>query len=108
METTFTPLSRGRFRCNTTGKIVKRARTKAHRNQLYSQDRSPPPPIVNYTPPPRQSYYSYEPPRESREVQAIWSILGRYYYCPTCYRDAEFYDRLRITCKCGQALRCPR
>lgn len=31
MYLTYTPLSRGRYRCNQTGAIVKQARVKGHR-----------------------------------------------------------------------------
>lgn len=47
-QATFTPLSRGRYRCNIEGcnTCVKKARTHGHKNWHFNKDRQPPPPTA--------------------------------------------------------------
>lgn len=66
-KVTFQPISRGRFRCNQTGEIVSRSKTKGRRIALLNAGKKNKPPKT-YTYPGKVAKYST-------------------IYCPVCHRS---------------------
>jgi len=90
--TTFTPLSRNRYRCNETDKVVKKARLAAHRNSYANRGR-----------PEMRSAPKYVTP--TYPTSSYSSLFGDA-YCPTCDRARGASGRAEvITCICGTTFR---
>jgi hypothetical protein len=81
----FTPLARGRYRCNVEDckALVKKGRTEGHANGHFYKGRSPPPPTM-------ERIYQ----RSLRAVPETARIVkARYgHFCTGCFHDLTVYD----------------
>lgn len=86
--TSFKPLSRKRYRCSVTLKIVKQGSLAAHRRWLAGRDKQPPPAIQQW-----------KPTRPSVQVRMFADET--YVWCPRCYAAHEARVGQIIPCGCG-------